>query len=484
MQPSRAGAQRLRQPWGRWGWLAFIAMLLSPVSAAAAGAGAEPQVAPALAWGIPFAGLLLSIALGPALAPRGWHRRARGVMLAWILALLVPEAVVHGAGAAAGALEQALVTQYLPFMSLLYALYTTAGGVLVAGGPWGRPLGNTALLALGTILGGVVGTTAASMVLIHPLLAANAHRRRKGHLVLFFIVLVANAGGALSPIGNPPLYVGFLEGVPFFWPLQRLWLPLLLLALPLLGGFYLLDRMLAAGEDPAPRPQRLRLRGSGNLALIGVIALAVLVLGAWPLGSVVLPGAGGGADGRMEIGTALTVLVSLGASLVSVMITPRAVRARNMFSWAPIAEVAELFAAIFVTIAPVLAMLRAGPEGPLGGLLGLVTGAAGETLPASYFWLTGLLSAFLDNAPTYLVFFGLAGGDAATLSGALARTLMAISTGAVFFGGLTYIGAAPNLLIRAIAARRGVRMPGFFGYCGSAVLVLALPLLLVTFVLF
>jgi len=160
------------------------------------------------------------------------------------------------------------------------------------------------------------------------------------------------------------------------------------------------------------------------------------------------------------------------------MITPRAVRRRNMFSWGPIVEVAELFAAIFITIAPVLAMLRAGAAGPFTGLLGLLAG------PAAYFWLTGLLSAFLDNAPTYLVFFGIAGGNAAALTGPLARTLAAISTGAVFFGGLTYIGAAPNLLIRAIAARRGVRMPGFFGYCGAALVVLAAPLLLVAFVLF
>jgi Na+/H+ antiporter NhaD/arsenite permease-like protein len=471
MQPSPVprGAPRAL---GRWACPAVIAMLLLPVSAAAASRAGAGEAASSLAWGFPFAGLLVSIALGPMLAPRAWHRRARLVLLGWVLALLLPEAALFGVGAAAGALARAVLAQYLPFISLLFALYTTAGGVLVAGGPWGRPAGNTALLALGTLAGGVVGTTAAAMVLIHPLLAANAHRRRKGHLVVFFIVLVANAGGALSPIGNPPLYVGFLQGVPFFWPLRNLWLPLLVLAGPLLVGFFLLDRRLAAGEDPAPRPQPLRVRGGANLALVGVVALAVVVLGAWQDGFVRLLGA------RLTVGTALSVLISLAASLVSALITPRAVRRRNMFSWAPIVEVAELFAAIFITIAPVLAMLRAGPAGPLGGLLRLVAG------PAGYFWLTGLLSAFLDNAPTYLVFFGMAGGDAGQLVLPPARTLAAISTGAVFFGGLTYIGAAPNLLIRAIAARRGVRMPGFFGYCATAVLVLALPLLLVSFVLF
>ncbi|HTU56421.1 MAG TPA: sodium:proton antiporter [Acetobacteraceae bacterium] len=455
----------------RWAILPAFAMLLAPGTEAEA-ASMGQVTAPAWPWALPFAGLLLSIAIGPILAPRVWHRRSRLVMLGWSLALLLPEGLLLGPGAATAALAHAVLDQYVPFISLLFALYTAAGGVLVAGGPWGRPVGNTALLALGTLAGGVVGTTAAAMVLIHPLLAANAHRRRKGHLVVFFIVLVANAGGALSPIGNPPLYVGFLQGVPFFWPLERLWLPLLLLAAPLLGGFYLLDRALAAGEAPAPRPVPFRVRGSANLALIFVIALSVVVLGAWPPGVVALPGV------RLPIGRILSVLVWLAASLVSAMITPRAVRRRNMFSWGPIVEVAELFAAIFITIAPVLAMLRAGAAGPFTGLLGLLAG------PAAYFWLTGLLSAFLDNAPTYLVFFGIAGGNAAALTGPLARTLAAISTGAVFFGGLTYIGAAPNLLIRAIAARRGVRMPGFFGYCGAALVVLAAPLLLVAFVLF
>ncbi|HUC19072.1 MAG TPA: sodium:proton antiporter [Acetobacteraceae bacterium] len=463
-----------------WAWAGVIAMVLLPVSAAAEEGGAKPG-APSLAWGIPFAALLLAIAFGPMLAPRLWHRHVRWVISGCILALLVPQTLIFGPGAAADALARAVFEDYLPFITLLLALYTTAGGVLVVGGPWwGTPAGNTALLALGTLLGGIVGTTAAAMVLIHPLLAANAHRSRKGHLVVFFVVLVANAGGVLSPIGNPPLYVGFLEGVPFFWPLRTLWLALLLLAGPLLAGFYLLDRRLAAGEGPAPvrEPRPLRLRGVPNLVLILVVALAVVVFGTWPDGSLAFFG------GRLSLGRVLSVLVSLAATLVSVLITPRAVRQRNMFSWAPILEVAWLFAAIFITIGPVLAMLHAGLAGPLGGLLRMVESPAGAPIPAAYFWLTGVLSAFLDNAPTYLVFFGMAGGDAGTLTGSLSRTLVAISTGAVFFGGLTYIGAAPNLLIRAIAARRGVRMPGFFGYCGAALLVLALPLLLVTLVLF
>ena len=394
-------------------------------------------------------------------------------MLGWGVAFLLGEAMILGPGIAAGTLRDAMLEEYLPFITLLLALYIAAGGVMVAGGPWGRPAGNVALLVAGTLLGGVIGTTAAAMTLIHPLLRANAHRSRKEHLVVFFVVLVANAGGALSPIGNPPLYVGFLEGVPFFWPLRRLAVPLLVLAVPLLVAFYLLDRHLAASDPPAPRRERFRLRGAANIGLIVVIAAGAMALGAQSASMALL-------GGRVAIGRLASTLLCLAGGLVSVVITPRAVRQRNMFSWAPIIEVAELFAAIFITIPPVLAILRAGPAGPLAGMFALVSNGAGKPVPAAYFWLSGLCSAFLDNAPTYLVFFGLAGNNPAELTGSLARTLVAISAGSVFFGGLTYIGSAPNLLIRAIAAHRGVRMPGFFGYCALAALVLAAPLLLVT----
>lgn len=458
----------------RWGWPLPAAMLFAPARGfAATGAHAAPA-SPSVVWAIPFAGLLLSVALGPMLAPRRWHRWSRTVTLGWSVALLLAEAAVGGPAVAAASLRDAMLLEYLPFITLLIALYAAAGGVVVAGGPWGEPAGNTALLGVGTLLGGLVGTTAAAMTLIHPFLRANAHRSRKVHLVIFFIVLVGNAGGALSPIGNPPLLVGFLEGVPFLWPLRWLTWPLLVLSAPLLLGFYLLDRHLARGESPARRREPLRVRGAGNLGLIGLVAASETALGAWRGGSVWLFGTG------VPAGRLAETLVCVAVSLVSVAMTPAGHRRRNAFSWAPMVEVAELFAAIFITIGPVMAMLQAGAGGPLGPLFSLVTNQAGEPLPAAYFWLSGICSAFLDNAPTYLVFFGLAGNDAALLSGPLARTLVAISAGSVFFGGLTYIGSAPNLMVRSIAAHRGVRMPGFFGYSVIAALVLAGPLLLVT----
>ncbi|MBV9655738.1 MAG: sodium:proton antiporter [Acetobacteraceae bacterium] len=432
-------------------------VLLVPVPA---GAAAAAGPVPGLAWGIPFVGVLLSIALLPMLAERLWHRRMGTVAAAWVLALLLPQAVMQGAGSAAAAAWHAILIEYLPFVTLLLALYTAAGGILVRGGPLGAPLGNTALLGIGAALAGVMGTTGAAMVLIHPLLRANAHRARKVHLVVFFIVIVGNVGGASSPLGDPPLYIGFLHGVPFFWPVSRLWPQLLLATAVLLAAFYAVDRWLAASEPPAPRTGPLHLRGWPNVGLIGVVVGTVLAQGVWRPGDVVLFGQAIGIE-RM-VGMAVFASVTL----ISVAITARAVRQRNMYSWGPIEEVAKLFAAIFITIGPVLGMLQAGFDGPLGGLLQLTLGSDGEKLPVAYFWLTGVLSAFLDNAPTYLVFFELAGGDAAHLTTDLTLILEAISAGAVFFGALTYIGNAPNLMVRAIASHRGVRMPGFFGYMG------------------
>ncbi len=432
--------------------------------------------APSLEWGFPFLGLLASMAVFPIVAPRFWHRRMGSVAFAWSAVLLAQEAVVVGVGPAAAAAWHAILIDYLPFVTLLLALYTAGGGVLLRGGPAGTPHGNTAMLALGMVMGAVMGTTGAAMVLIHPLLHANAHRRRKVHLVLFLIVLVANASGAITPLGNPPLYIGLLHGVPFFWPARHLIAPLLVVTLSLLAVFYLIDRRLAAAEPPPPEPQRFRVRGWWNIGLILLVILVVLAQGAVQPGRLVLLGQAVGA------GQLVGILVLVAVTLVSVRITPRAIRQANDFTWHPMAEVAMLFAAIFVTIAPVVDMLRAGLDGPLATLLQLTRGGDGRPLPLAYFWLTGILSAFLDNAPTYLVFFELAGIRPASLGGPESAILTAISAGAVFFGGLTYIGNAPNMMLRAIASHRGVRMPGFFGFmllsAGLLLPVLALVSLL------
>ena len=435
----------------------LIGLLLAMLLASPAMAATDTPV-PALGWGLPFLGVLASIALLPMLAERFWHRRMGLVALFWVLALVVPQAVAQGLSETAGAVWHAVLIEYLPFVSLLGALYVVGGGILLRGGPWGTPSGNTLLLAIGTVLAGVMGTTGAAMVLIHPLLRANAHRARKTHLAVFFIILVANAGGATTPLGDPPLYVGFLRGVPFGWPLLNLGLPLLVLAVPLLAAFWLVDRHLAKTEPAPDRAQTLHLRGWGNVGLLGVIVAMVVLQGVWQPGSISFAGQKIGVERLLAMGILAVV------AAVSWRITPRAVHQGNMFSWAPIEEVAILFAAIFITIGPVMGMLHAGMAGPLAPLLRLNMDAAGQPLPLVTFWMAGLLSAFLDNAPTYLVFFELAGGDPVSLTGKLNPILTALSAGTVFFGALTYIGNAPNMMVRAIAAHRGVRMPGFFGF--------------------
>ena len=441
-----------------YGCMRFLVSLIFGVLTSPAAQAAEHATAvPGLAWGAPFALLLLSIAVLPLIAPRFWHHRMGLVALGWTLALVGPLAMAHGMPSAAAEVWHAMLTEYLPFVVLLVALFTVGGGILLEGGPWGTPWGNAALLAIGTALAGVMGTTGVSMVLIHPLLRANAHRRQKVHLVVFFILLCANAGGATSPLGDPPLYLGFLRGVPFDWPLRALAAPMLVLSALLLATFLVIDRHLARKDGPPPARRRLRLRGWANVALLGVVVVSVLMQGLVHPGHMAILGQ------DIEIERGLGMLVLAVVTLVSLRVTPRAIREGNLFSWAPMAEVAKLFAAIFVTIAPVMEMLAAGQNGPLAGLVAL-TEQNGAPSPVAYFWVAGLLSAFLDNAPTYLVFFQMAGDDAGRLTSDLAPVLRALSSGAVFFGALTYIGNAPNMMLRSIAAHRGIRMPGFFGY--------------------
>jgi len=450
------------------------ALLLVPWPALAA--EVDGQIS--LAWALPFAGLLLSIALFPLFAERVWHHNLGLIAGGWGLALLLPWAVVFGPGAAAQLALHAVLHEYLPFIALIFALFTVGGGIVVQGGPWGTPAGNTLLLAIGTGLASIMGTTGAAMVLIHPLLRANMHRTKKVHLVVFFILLVANVGGSLSPLGDPPLFLGFLREVPFGWPLRHLLAPMLVLSGILLAAFFVIDTRLSAFDPPPdPRP-RLRILGLPNIALLVLVVLMVLMQGLWHPGEVHLLGQHIGAERLV----AMALLAAIGG--VSLWLTPHSRHAANMFSWAPFEEVAKLFIAIFIAMAPVVAMLDQGAAGPFGWLVALVNEADGTPRPAAYFWVTGVLSAFLDNAPTYVVFFELAGGDAAELTGRLARTLLAISCGAVFMGALTYIGNAPNFMVRAIASRRGVRMPSFLGYMAWSFTLMVPPLLLVTWLFF
>lgn len=434
------------------------------------------------AWGIPFVGILLSIAVLPLVAHRLWHHHFGKIAAAWAVALLAPFAAAFGVGAAFGVLVHAMLEEYVPFIVLLASLYTVAGGICVRGNLHGSPAVNTALLALGTALASVMGTTGAAMLLIRPLLRANDNRKHVVHVVVFFIFLVANAGGSLSPLGDPPLFLGFLNGVGFFWTTLHLALPMLFICGVLLALFYAVDRYYwrrkeearSAFLDPTPDTHGLGVDGKVNFALLAAIVVLVLMSGIWK------PGIEFGVFGTQVALQNIVRDAALAIVLVaSLALTPKSARTGNAFGWAPIKEVAKLFASIFVTIAPVIMILRAGEAGAFAGIVHAVSDVNGKPVDLAYFWATGLLSSFLDNAPTYLVFFNLAGGDAQTLMTTGATTLAAISAGAVFMGANTYIGNAPNFMVKAIAESRGIRMPGFFGYMGWSCVVL-LPLFAVS----
>ncbi|MFP6558467.1 sodium:proton antiporter [Paraburkholderia sp. B3] len=465
---------------------AALAAVLALLPACAHAEGVDGAMLPAT-WGLPFAGMLLSIAFYPMFAPVFWHRHFGKIAAAWALAFLVPFAATHGIAATWPMFLHALIDEYLPFIVLLGSLYTIAGGICVYGTLHGSPRTNTAILALGALLASVMGTTGAAMLLIRPLLRANDNRRHNVHVVVFFIFLVANAGGMLTPLGDPPLFLGFLNGVGFFWTTQHLVLPMLFVCGVLLAVFYVLDARFfgregetrAAFLDPTPDTGWLGIGGKFNFVLLaGAIGL-VLLSGVWKPGiAFAVPGA------HIELQNLVRDAGLVLLAVASLVFTPREARAGNEFNWAPIAEVAKLFAGIFVTIAPVIAILRAGEAGAFAGLIRLVNDAPGRPNDAMYFWATGLLSSFLDNAPTWLVFFNLAGGDASALMTSGAKTLAAISAGAVLMGANTYIGNAPNFMVKAIAESRGVRMPGFFGYLGWSCAILVPIFLAATWLFF
>ena len=435
-------------------------------------------------WALPLVGMLGSIAIFPLAAPHFWHHHYGKVSAFWALALLIPMAATQGAGAVASEVVHAGALEYVPFIVLLFSLFTISGGLLVKGNIHGSPAVNTALLAIGTLLASVIGTTGASMVLIRPLLRANDNRRHNVHVVVFFIFLVSNIGGSLTPLGDPPLFLGFLQGVSFFWTTTHLAAETSLMVAILLVVFYLLDRWLHSKEEFTPRPDptpdsRVTVVGLQNLPLLAGVVAAILMSGVWKPGiEFDLWGTHVGLQSLVR-DAALIVL-----ALVSLKITPTEIREANGFDWEPIKEVAKLFAGIFATLIPALLILKAGTEGAAAPLVGLVTDESGAPREAVYFWLTGILSSVLDNAPTYLVFFNLAGGDAQELMGPMARTLAAISSGAVFMGAMTYIGNAPNFMVLAIAKNRGVAMPSFFGYMAWSFGVLGPCFLLATWVFF
>ena len=439
-----------------------------------------------IAWAVPFAGILLSIAICPLLVPHFWHHHFGKVAVFWGACCVIPLFFYAPFSAALGAVAHALIGDYVPFLLFVGALFVVAGGIHIRGSFKGTPLVNAAFLVVGAVFANLMGTTGAAMLLIRPLIAANEGRRRKIHTFIFFIFIVANIGGCLTPLGDPPLFLGFLRGVEFFWTTSHLMLPLLVTLAILLTIYIAIDSWAFAKDKQegsfvadVDSGVKFGISGAINFVYLAGIIGAVLMSGIWNPGvnfevlSVHLSLQGLTRDALFVVFAALSLAT-----------TPKEARSANQFTWAPIAEVAKLFFGIFLCIVPVLEMLRAGSHGAFAPVVALVTNEAGEFNNVMFFWMTGLLSAFLDNAPTYLAFFNLAGGSATELMTTHAHTLMAVSAGSVFMGAVTYIGNAPNFMTVSIARERGIEMPSFFGYMIWSVGLLFPTFLLVDIVFF
>jgi Na+/H+ antiporter NhaD/arsenite permease-like protein len=431
-------------------------------------------------WSIlPFAGILLSIALIPLFAPHFWGHHFKKISAFWALVFAVPflfffrEVAVHE-------IVHTIIIDYIPFILLLWALFTVSGGIYIKGTFKGSPAINTVILLTGTVLASIIGTTGASMLLIRPILRSNAWRMHKVHTIVFFIFLVSNIGGALTPLGDPPLFLGFLHGVPFFWTMhilpEMLFASVLLLAIYfILDSYYFKKENKTAQTDAEFEP--LGIEGSYNFIFLSGIITAVLFSGIIKLGEINIFGI------YQTIENIIKDFILILMGILSLTLTRKEVRRSNDFSWAPIQEVAYLFAGIFITIIPALAILKAGEHGALVWLIKSVN------TPAHYFWVSGSLSSFLDNAPAYLTFFnsmlgkfypGMPESQAvALLIEEKIPYLAAISAGSVFMGANSYIGNAPNFMIKSIAEEAGVKMPGFFGF----IFKYSIPFLVVLFII-
>lgn len=435
-----------------------------------------------LMWTIPFVGILLSIAICPLVNEEWWHHNFGKVSAFWGLLLIIPMTLFFGYESTLYEVLHAYLLEYFPFIILLLALFTISGGVRIKGYLKGTPEVNTAILLLGTLLASWMGTTGAAMLLIRPILRANAWRSTKKHVVIFFIFLVANVGGSLTPLGDPPLFLGFLQGVGFFWTTTHLFWEMVFVATILLLVYYIWDKHLYNKETNTPPKddgnESLGIEGSFNLLLILGVVAAVLFSGLVHLGEITIYHV------HVKYENLVRDAILLGLTWISWKATPKESRLINGFNWFPIKEVGKLFAGIFITIIAPIAMLKAANQGK--GTLQFINNAVfdgfGDPINSMFFWITGLLSAFLDNAPTYLVFFNAAGGNAEMLMNEMTSTLIAISAGAVFFGALTYIGNAPNFMVKSIADQNGVKMPSFGGYMIWSIGILVPIYIMVTFI--
>ncbi|MCX8515799.1 MAG: sodium:proton antiporter [Alphaproteobacteria bacterium] len=427
-------------------------------------------------WWLPFGGLLLCLGLMPLFFRHLWDKHFDKITLFWLAITLLPLLIFFGWRETGGVLLVMLLHDYLPFLILLTALFVMAGGIVIKGYFDGRPSRNLQLLLLGTLLASFMGTMGASMLLVRPCLRALKRRRHHAPMLVFFIILVGNVGGALTPLGDPPLLLGLLRGIDFFWPLQHIWAPFLLLAGGLLLLFYLVDsycwrreglHMVHANRASEP----LTIAGSHNFIFL-LITMGVLLA---------TTGGDHGAGGVFGLAPMAIIrdVVFILLALLSYLTTSKTIHQANAFNLAPAKEIAILFLGIFITLLPVMKLL-AGATGQTLAQHALTNDAGGHN-PVAYFWFTGLFSSLLDNAPTYLLFFQLAGGDPQWLMTSGAKILLAISMGAVFMGANSYIGNAPNMVVRTLADSYRLRVPHFFAYSFYAAIILVPFYLLLSF---
>ena len=440
-------------------------------------------------WVIPFVGILLSIAIFPLIAPHFWHQNFGKISAFWAILFIGPILVSAGFSITLYEILHVGILEYIPFIILILSLFTISGGVQITGSLVGKPIVNTLVLLIGTVLASWMGTTGAAMLLIRPLIRANKDRKNKVHVIVFFIFLVANIGGSLTPLGDPPLFLGFLKGVDFFWTTSAMLKPMLFMAFSLLIIFYIIDTYLYNKEETHPIPvsnTKIGIEGSSNLILLGGVIGAVLLSGFWRPNIVYdiyhVP---------LKLQDLARDFILIGLTIASWKTTPMKIREANEYTWFPIIEVAKLFSGIFITIIPAIAILKAGEKGSLATIINSVTSEDGP-INYMYFWATGILSSFLDNAPTYLVFFNTAAAGAPDniapakfLMGDISQTLLAISAGAAFMGANTYIGNAPNFMVKSMSESSGIEMPSFFGYLFKWSMPILIPLfVLVSFIFF
>ncbi|MDR2268319.1 MAG: sodium:proton antiporter [Holosporaceae bacterium] len=410
-----------------------------------------------LVWSIPFLGIIFSVSFMPLLAKKIWNRYYGFVPAFWSVVYLLGVGYEFGATSLLPAILKPLLEHYIPFVTLIFALYTTSGGIFIEFSGKQGPLFNTCFLFCGSMVAGWIGTTGAAMLLVRPFLRVNSNRKHKTHLLVFFIFLVANIGGALTPLGDPPLFIGFLEGVDFFWFAKNLGGILLSTVAILCALFFVIDTVLFNQENVSSTAQKLRftLVGYRNIPMLALI-LVVVTLCSFN-GSFYIAGE------QFSSSELVRSLLMVVIAVLSLKITPEKIREKNSFSMEPLKEVAGLFAGIFITVVPIIHMLHQGASGEFQRIFSWIS-PGGEFVAANCFWASGLLSAILDNAPTFLIFFHLVSGDAVELMTVKSHLLTAISVATVFMGALTYIGNAPNLMVKSVWESHRSAAPSFSGY--------------------